>query len=989
MKRILAAVLAAALAALAALTPAAVAEKAVDLTGRGTGYTAVLYDSTGGLPTSEANAIVQSEEGFIWIGNYSGLIRYDGNTFYRYPSSTGVASVMCLYVDSRNRLWVGTNDSGAAMLEGEDFTFYDRDAGLRSLSVRAITEDAAGNILIGTTMGLGYIDRNGGAHPINDPQIDAEYICELVAGSNGVIYGVTNSGGVFTVENRRVTGYYQPEDMGMGSVNAVYPDPDREGYVFLGTQESEVYHGNLGANMAGGERIDISPLFNVNNIRCYGGRVWLCADNGIGFLNDGKCVALQNLPMTNSIDRMLVDHEENLWFCSSRQGVMKIVENRFTDVFEQAKLDPLVVNTTCKVGGDLYIGTDTGLLVLDEHSKPRQTALTRQLEGVRIRCIRQDAAGRVWLCTYSDNALVCYDVKTDAITRFDTEKGMTANRVRTVMELADGTMAVATNAGLNLIRDGRVAATYGTRQGISNLEILCLEQAADGRLYLGSDGDGIYVVDGQKVSRIGQEDGLPSEVILRMVKDPVEEDLFWIITSNALAYMRNEKVTTVRNFPYSNNFDLFFDAHERMWVLSSNGVYVAKREAVLGGGTIDYTLFDTSCGLPCVATANSFSHLDPDGTLYIASTAGVSSVNVNADTDSGADVRLAVPFLMADDRYIPVPSTGEVHIPADCRRLTINAYAFTYSLNNPHLEYCLEGFDQTPVTLTKRDMGEISYTNLDGGTYRFRLSVIDTMTGRASRSLSVTLVKDKAFYEFWWFRAAVVILALALVGLVFWAIARRKTQALLRKQKEHKQMINEMASAFAKCIDIKDAYTNGHSFRVAKYTAMLARQLGKSEEEVEEIYNIALLHDIGKISIPNEILNKPGRLDDDEFAVMKTHSPKGQEILKDITIAPDLALGAGYHHERIDGKGYPSGLKGDEIPEVAQIIAVADTFDAMYSTRPYRKQLPLEKVVAEIERCAGTQLSARVVEAFLQLAKEGAFDSPETAGQPPCPPVEA
>ena len=107
---------------------------------------------------------------------------------------------------------------------------------------------------------------------------------------------------------------------------------------------------------------------------------------------------------------------------------------------------------------------------------------------------------------------------------------------------------------------------------------------------------------------------------------------------------------------------------------------------------------------------------------------------------------------------------------------------------------------------------------------------------------------------------------------------------------------------------------------------------------------------------------------------MKTHATRGYDILKEITIAPDIALGAGYHHEKYNGTGYPSGLKGDEIPEIAQIIAVADAFDAMYSTRPYRKKLPLETVVEEIKRYTGTQFSPKVVEAFLKLVDEGAFD---------------
>lgn len=198
-----------------------------------------------------------------------------------------------------------------------------------------------------------------------------------------------------------------------------------------------------------------------------------------------------------------------------------------------------------------------------------------------------------------------------------------------------------------------------------------------------------------------------------------------------------------------------------------------------------------------------------------------------------------------------------------------------------------------------------------------------------------------------------------------------------KKQRENKLYINQIIHAFARSIDIKDKYTNGHSVRVAKYARMIARKAGFNEKASEAVYNIGLLHDIGKITVPDEILNKPGRLSDEEFSIIKKHTSNGCEILKEIEMAPDLAIGAKYHHERIDGHGYPMGKEGDDIPEIAQIIAVADTFDAMYSSRPYRQKMPLEEVVAELRRCAGTQLNERYVDLIIDLIGEGAIAGEE------------
>ena len=198
-----------------------------------------------------------------------------------------------------------------------------------------------------------------------------------------------------------------------------------------------------------------------------------------------------------------------------------------------------------------------------------------------------------------------------------------------------------------------------------------------------------------------------------------------------------------------------------------------------------------------------------------------------------------------------------------------------------------------------------------------------------------------------------------------------------KKHTENQTFINQIIHAFAKSIDIKDQYTKGHSFRVAEYTKIIAARLGYSDKTLENIYHIALLHDIGKVVIPEEILNKPGQLTDNEYETIKRHAQYGYEILKEIDCLPNLALGAGYHHERLDGKGYPQGKSADEIPEIARIIAVADTFDAMHSTRPYRKSMPIENIIAELKRVSGTQLDAKIVDVLLELIDEGTFNPDE------------
>ena len=221
-----------------------------------------------------------------------------------------------------------------------------------------------------------------------------------------------------------------------------------------------------------------------------------------------------------------------------------------------------------------------------------------------------------------------------------------------------------------------------------------------------------------------------------------------------------------------------------------------------------------------------------------------------------------------------------------------------------------------------------------------------------------------------------------LLGMRLFIGARRADEmdTLIERQKRDKELTREIIEAFAKVVDLKDTYTQGHSFRVAKYTEMLARELGYDEETVEKYHNIALMHDIGKVGIPDSVLNKPGKLSDEEFSLIKSHTSRGYEVLENISLMPEIAIGARAHHERPDGKGYPLGLKESEMPRVAQIIAVADCFDAMYSNRPYRNRMNFDKVVSIIKEVSGTQLTPDVVDAFLRLVEKGEFRDPDDHG---------
>lgn len=194
------------------------------------------------------------------------------------------------------------------------------------------------------------------------------------------------------------------------------------------------------------------------------------------------------------------------------------------------------------------------------------------------------------------------------------------------------------------------------------------------------------------------------------------------------------------------------------------------------------------------------------------------------------------------------------------------------------------------------------------------------------------------------------------------------------KTREMERITIQAIMTVANTVDAKDDYTKGHSMRVAAYAELMAQRLGWSEDEVQNTYYVAMLHDVGKIGVPDAVLNKPFRLTDLEFRLIQNHTSMGAEILKDFKMFPNVDVGAKYHHERYDGKGYPEGLKAESIPLIARIIALVDSYDAMTSNRVYRRRLSDEIVMQELEKGKGSQWDPELVDIFLELIKEGALE---------------
>ena len=782
-------------------TAAAKAEQEVKLTvdpvGKSENYTAVLYNNTNGLPTSEANAITETDEGFIWIGSYGGLVRYDGNTFERMDSTTGLGSVMSLLTDSKNRLWIGTNESGLALKEGDMYTFLGEEDGISGAKICSLEEDDNGNIYVGTSEGLSIVKDEVNVQKVDDPRVNGAYIEHVHRGYDGRMYVTTSNDDIFTVRDGKVEDYIDHKDAAIKNITNILPDRDDPGMLYVAGDDSLLYYTDSKLNRDESRTVDISPLSSVIEVAEIDGRLWICARNGIGVIDDAGFHHLDELPMNNSVTQVMADYEGDLWFVSSRQGVMKLVSNRFSGIFERFSLENTVVNSTCVRDRRMYVGTDTGLIALDDEeqvmSLPVSSAVTASgkdlgsrdllqlLKGNRIRSIIRDSQNRLWISTWRGIGLVCYDGEKAIV--YTEEDGLLSEHIRTVCERADGSMAVAVTGGVNIIKDGKVTASYGGKDGIVNQETLTVAAAPNGDILAGSNGGGIYVINDDGVRTISTHDGLTSDIVMRIKYDS-KRKLFWMVASNSLAYMTEDyEVTSVTKFPYSNNFDMYENSMGDMWVLSSNGIYVVPTEQLLANDGIQPVYYSMANGLTCIATANSYSELTDEGNLYIAGNTGVSQVNIEEPLEIIDDLRQAVPFIEVDGEFFYPDSKGNYRIPASAQRLTIYAYVYNYALTDPKVTYRLIGFDRKPVTVNRSDLGPVTYTNLAGGTYNFKMELQDAM-GRGSKELSVIIEKEKALYEQTWFFLMVGIL---LSGIIYAMVKLYIDRKMIRLEVRHRE----------------------------------------------------------------------------------------------------------------------------------------------------------------------------------------------------------
>ena len=958
------------------------------------------------LEVSGAEAICQTEDGYVWIAQYSGLTRYDSKEFVTYKSfefdgqEYSVINVRALAAEG-STLYIGTSEH---IYVYKDYHFEPllMDPGV----VTGIVLDEEKDLLYISTQNNGaiiYDIAKGTKTAI--PGSDGKYVRDIA------------------LDLERDNCYYQvPEGVYDKNGNEVFMNSRLlETYSYDTTlfmaEDSGIIHRY---DMESGKMLDDFTIPDQVNRMLYSEEDRLlfvaCEKDGIycvDFSTSEPTVALAgDLESKSQLVDLMIDYEGNLWVAShyiGASGVSIITRNAlsellYDDPIWQSLNEPPAFDRNVyaveRYGDILYIvAARIYRYDLKQNMILPDNAIMQRIDAYAAAKTQEGRAqgdsnfeftyapkdveifrDKIYFAV-SGIGLVEYDPNSEAVVIYDQNYIIdhhgklvgdpaleTTNTVRSLRSF-DDYLALGYTRGLMRFD--------GTEFSVMNLStnVLYINKTKDGQL-LYDRTQGLFVVDDDfsAVEEIPTEKGVTGN----RLKFLVDGDLIYYTLNSRLFRLdtvNGNGISEEVTIPYIKGSivelskirfgDKDGDPEYKYVIGSQTQLYIT--DSLEGDRLADYESFDATNGLHPIIANTSGYYDESEQKYYLQSTNGVFVYDFNKTRDIPPPVKIVVSSVDLDGEH----SYGDrISIGKDVYRVAFNLSILGFRPNNGYtIYYKLDGIDED-YTVAADDNRSAYYTNLAGGSYDFHVYVTDEY-GQASNEIQVHLEKEKKVNEQWWFWAILAVIAAGAVFFIAAMFVRIKTRQSLKRQLEYKNITVESIQAIARTIDAKDEYTNGHSIRVGAYSKIIAENLGMSSDEVDNIYYIALLHDIGKIAIPDSILNKPGRLTDEEFAVMKSHTTRGAAILKGISTIPQIIEGAKSHHEKYDGSGYPEGLKGEDIPFVARIICCADCFDAMASKRVYKAPFSLDVITNEFERCAGTQFDPQISRVVVDLITTG------------------
>ncbi len=945
------------------------------------GYYQYIYSEDTGFPENRIYDIAQKSDGTLCFATASGLIEYSGFFDYEVFNKETVegqdfSTVLTVFVDSKDRVWLGTNNVGLIRKTGDSFKSFDMSSGAPSNSVRDIAEAADGTITVATANGIYSVDGEDNITVFdNDSGVSTQgYRLIRDLSAEDAFLCVTNTGFVAKISGEKIVETVDYSNITKNIIRDIDYVDSRTYRV--ATDAGEV----IEVVSNGGDRTfrtiaqTGSPVYKT--VRDSNGLCWVICRNGIGYIDEASAYHSVGNIQLDGISSVVCDFQGNYWFSTYNGGAVELCRSCFTDVNDCYSLGDSKVNCAIKFDGLLYAGTESGLTVIDENADEVITNnLTERLNGININAMAVHYDGRLLIATAGEG-IFSYDGK-GGIRQITAEQGLIGNSVNTLAVMSDGDIIVGFDDGITILEAENTSRSYNEENGIAGKVLSVISVPELSFCLVGTESNGVYKIekDGGVYSFGDITNGVTGG-IKSMLKSSDGEGL-WVSTGPDLYYVKygeEPKEITKLNILHEI-VDMMLAPDGNMWIIAENRIIVTTEKELLNSAkTFQSVSLDSSCGLVNDIDKYSYSYISPDGMLYVCTDKGLLSIDTGgfeAEPDTAAP-RLKIDGIYGDDAAQDFTDTP---LGEDTQKITVGVSVVSFQPYSGYkLRYTLSGRDNLEYTEEVNGGNSFVYTNPSGGSYDLTVSLIDSKTYEVLDAVQVTFSKEYSYFEQNMFKAAAVFFAGFLIIVSAYMITLLRSVRERKKRTRIQEISEQTMRAFTKVIDAKDSYTKGHSERVAKYSVEIAKRLRISDERLDNIYYAALLHDIGKIGIPDGILKKSDKLTPEEYEIIKTHTTLGAEILKDMTAVKNIQFGARDHHERYDGKGYPRGIKGSEISLEGKIIGAADAYDAMSTARGYNTAFDKEHIKKEVMEQSGKQFDPEVAEILIKMIDDGYFD---------------
>ncbi|MBP5550579.1 MAG: HD domain-containing protein [Bacilli bacterium] len=942
------------------------------------------------LEVPGVEALCQTEDGFVWIAQYSGLIRYDSKEFVTYKEfeedgkKYDIINVREL-VSKGNTLYIATSTT---IYKYEDNKFSN--TGLTYGAITDIQLDKENDLL--------YVSSSDGLYIYNTKTK------EVAVASGTKDYSVTDS----AFDNARNAYYYvRPDGVYSSSgvrifvSNKVLDIHIYQDTLLIGVLDGGVYRYDLVNNVLLDDYYHINDQVNKILYSEVDKTIFVaCENDGVYCIDEptGKISVADNLSNKSQLVDLMVDYEGNLWVAShyiGSSGVSIITKNALVDLFYDDEVWQQLpqdsnrnIYAVERIGNILYVAAKSGIYLYDMQAKQiiedniimpviNNYVSEKGIVSYDFRDVEEFnnkiyfAANNIGLVEYdpSNNNIKIYDIDyiENHINNSYNEPIISVTNSIRCLRAFDNYLIIGYAKGVMRFDGTSFDVNYRGEKSV-----LYITKTVDGKVMFNKT-EGIYIMSDDfstatEVSRHSDDNGSALKTLVdgNNLYYSSNSRLFCIDTSTnqereIIIPAVSGSIVEIAKVQLTNNSG---DISYKYVICSETQVYIVNS---LDGNILEgYDFYDASNGLKTIKANTSGFYDQENQKYYFQSTNGVFVYDFNTSVGVKEPTKIAINSIRLDgkDYY-----GTNLSLDKNVNRIEFNLSIFGFKPNKGHtIYYKLDGVDADYVVVGE-DTTTISYTNISGGEHTFHIYVLDEY-GQMSNQVEIHINKAKHYYEQIWFWVLVALLVIALGILINFLIIHHRTKIAKQRENELKSITIESIEAIARTIDAKDNYTNGHSIRVGHFSKLIAQELGMQGDELANLYYIALLHDIGKIGITDAILNKPDRLTDEEFAIMKSHTTKGAKILKDISTIPNIVEGAKYHHEKYNGSGYPDGLKGEEIPYIARIICCADCYDAMATRRVYKEPYSKERMIEEFEKGKGIQFDAKIADVVIKLIKE-------------------